>query len=97
MTNIEKLKERKAEKLKEEKQDILNIATLQYNKQKNAIDGIRKTEWFKVIKDFWILQERQASKDLRDVRFSDLQEFGRVQAKANVAEKFVSFLDNLES
>lgn len=97
MSNIKQLKERKADKIKKDAQDNLNIATLHHQKQKNAIDGIRDTEWFKIIKDFWILQEEQATNALKNVRFSDLQEFWRVQAKSNLATKFVSFLDNLES
>ena len=97
MTNIAELQKDKAKKIENKKQEDLNMATLHYQKQKNAIDGIRDTEWFKIIKDFWILQEKQATKDLKNVRFSDLQEFWRVQAKANISEKFIWFLDNLES
>lgn len=97
MSNIEKLKERKAEKIKKEKSDIINLATLQHQKQKNAIDWIRDSEWFKIIKDFWMLQEKQSLEDLRNVRFTDLQEFWRVQAKANISTKFIFFLDNLEN
>lgn len=96
MSNIKNLKERKAIKIKEQEQDILNQSTKLYKLQINAINGIVDTDWFKVIKDFWILQEKQAISLLQDVRLSDMQEFWRIQAKANMATKFLSFLNNLE-
>ena len=95
--NIDGLKKKKATKVAEKKQEDLNISTLQYNRQRNAIDEIKGTEWFKIIKEFWQLQRTQAQDNLDDVRFADLQELWRVQAKSNISKKFISFLDNLES
>lgn len=97
MTNIKQLKDRKANETAEKKQEILNLSMLRYNEQLRAINWIVKTEWYKEIKKFWILQEKQAMELLKNVRFSDLQEFWRVQARANISEEFITFLNNLES
>jgi hypothetical protein len=95
MTNIKNLRDKKEAKDKKLNDDILNWPLSMYTKQKNSIHDIMGSEWFKTILDFWILQERQAIKDLKNVRFKDLQEFWRVQAKSQIAEKFVQFLNNL--
>lgn len=96
MTNISQLRKEKEEKIEQEQQDILNVSTVLYQKQKSSIMAISDSTWFKTIKDFWILQKKQANNALEDVRFSDLQELGRVQSKAQMAKKFLLFLDNLE-
>ena len=96
MTNIEQLRKEKEEKQKKELEEWVDIAIKLHNEQKNSIKALIEMPWYKTIKDFWILQEQQATQALKNVRFTDLQEFWRVQAKSNIAEKFITFLNNLE-
>ena len=94
--NIEKLKEEKRTAEELAKKNMIDTATLEYKKQKDSIQSIMKEQGYKTIKKFWEMQLEQAETDLKNVRFSDLQEFGRVQSKANISDKFLSFLNNLE-
>lgn len=96
MTNIAELKKQKEEKKEKELLQNIDIAVKMHTEQKNSIKAIIDLPWYKTIKEFWLLQEKQAIDALKNVRFLDLQEFWRVQAKANIAEKFNTFLNNLE-
>ena len=96
MSNIEAMRKRKKEEQEKHKKDEINLVTLEYKKQKESIQSIMKQEWYKTIKNFWITQHKQAMLDLEDVRFTDLQEFWRVQSKAKMSKKFLTFLCNLE-
>jgi hypothetical protein len=49
-----------------------------------------------MIKKYWEDRLKQSIMKLKNVRMSDMQEFGRVQAEANLAEQFIDYLNNKE-
>lgn len=73
---------------------IKDFAQELYNKQLKAITNIAHTDWYKEIKNYWTIVKESAETDLKKVSAEHLI---NVQMKCNIAEEFLTFLNNLES
>ena len=60
--------------------------------QKKAIDGIKKTKWFKEIQQYWQRVVLTCNERLRTIKTEDIK---KVQWELNIAMDFLSFLDNI--
>ena len=65
-----------------------------YNKQVKDITNIAHTEWYKEIKRYWKRVQEWAEIELKSVSADNLK---AIQLKCNIAEWFVTFLENLEN
>ena len=61
--------------------------------QKEALQKILNTDWFKNIRDFWLKQEMTAIKEFETVDPENKYEVAKIQAKFGMASKFNSYLN----
>lgn len=70
----------------------LDEAMQHFIQQKRAIDGIKKTQWFAEIREYWQRVVVACNERLRTVRSEDIK---REQWQLDMALSFLQFLDNL--
>jgi len=61
--------------------------------QKEDIQKIQSTEWFKHIQMYWISQEMDAIGEIEDVDPEDKYKVAKIQAKLKMAKKFNMYLN----
>lgn len=70
-----------------------SLAEKLYEKQLKDIINISHTDWYKQIKEYWIRVKEWASIELNTIDEKNLKV---IQLKRNLADDFVTFLNNLE-
>lgn len=93
MTNIqEELKKQKAKlDLYVNKADEESIAI--FAGQKESIQKLTGTEWFKHIQLFWIAKEMDAMQEFSNVDPEQKSKVAEIKAKFNLAKEFNSYLN----
>lgn len=88
------------EKKKELKDKVALYTKEQYDQdvwifewQKEALEKIVNTDWFKRIREFWLKQEMNAIKEFEEVDPENKYEVAKIQAKFGMANKFNSYLN----
>ena len=83
------LKEYESKKKYHESKDE---AMVSFVKQKQALDAIKNTNWFKEIREYWQRVVLSCNERLRTIKTEDIK---RVQGELDIAMQFLDFLDNI--
>ncbi len=73
----------------------LDDATKYFEKQKNALVGIKDTTWYQEISDYFYRLYDDASAKFTKVDPKDVWKVASLQAQMSVAREFLSFLDKV--
>ena len=94
MSNIlEILKEHKE---KQKYYTSVEEASIKFKAQKDSIEKIKATPWYKAIKEFFIIQYNSSLERLKTINWLDLKELWKAQAMLEISEKFITFVESRE-
>ena len=67
-------------------------AMINFVKQKQSLDAIKKTKWFQEIREYWQRVVLACNDRMRTIRWEDIK---RLQGELDAAMEFLTFLDNI--
>ena len=70
-------------------------ATKYFERQKEALFGIRDTGWFQEIKDYWFRVYDDASVAIQSIDAKEVSKVAFYQAQMTNAKSFIDRLDNM--